>query len=137
MPTSLRALFASCLITAAALGAQNNVSNGSANSSAPSRSSGFSSPRPASPSSPSAPVSPSATATDPNYRLNAGDTLMITIATQLETKATASPTISKQGDVRLPWLNDEIALEKMTVRQAERFLENLYRERKMLKAPVV
>jgi len=129
--TSLRAVLAGCLVTAAAFGAQNNAPNRSATTSpAPSRSDDASKAQ-------SSSLSTSLTATDPNYRLNAGDTLYITIGTQLETKATTSPTISKQGDVRLPWLDDEIVLEKKTVREAERFLEQLYRDRKMLKAPVV
>jgi protein involved in polysaccharide export with SLBB domain len=132
MPTSLRAFLAGCLITATAIGAQNNAApSGSGNSpSAPSRSDDFS--KAQSPSS-----SVGGTATDPNYRLSAGDTLFISIGTQLETKATTSPTISKQGDVRLPWLNDEIVLQNKSVREAERFLEKLYRDRKMLVAPVV
>ncbi|MEO7412329.1 MAG: polysaccharide biosynthesis/export family protein [Opitutaceae bacterium] len=77
--------------------------------------------------------------TDPSYRLNNGDTLYISIGTRsnpLETSA--APTIGKQGDVRLPWLReDEIPLAGKTVREAERFLEKLYKEQKMLNNPVV
>lgn len=48
-----------------------------------------------------------------------------------------SQTISRNGDVRLPLIKDEITLAGKTVREAERFLENLYRDKKLLKAPVV
>jgi protein involved in polysaccharide export with SLBB domain len=78
-------------------------------------------------------------ATDPTYRLNNGDTVYITIGTRSNPSETAvARTIAKRGDIRLPWLlEDEVQLEGKTVREAERFLEKLYKDRKMLKNPVV
>lgn len=76
----------------------------------------------------------SSTATDPNYRLGSGDTVVFGIRGQ---DVSDSQTISRNGDVRLPLIKDEVPLAGKTVREAERFLENLYRERRLLRNPVV
>jgi protein involved in polysaccharide export with SLBB domain len=128
MSTSLRIFAVSCMLTTMVVAAQNN--SAASSSTNPSNASRFDEGKSQFPSVPSS--------TDPSYRLNAGDTLYITIGTQTNpAEGSASETISKKGDVRLPWLDDEIELEKKTVREAERYLEKLYRDRKMLKAPVV
>lgn len=77
---------------------------------------------------------PSAMATDPSYRLSAGDTILFNVYNQ---ELTTTQTIGRGGDVRLPLIQDEIILSGKTVREAERFLENLYRDKKLLKKPVV
>ncbi|HEX2853364.1 MAG TPA: polysaccharide biosynthesis/export family protein [Opitutaceae bacterium] len=74
-------------------------------------------------------------ATDPNYRLGLGDTVIFGVRGQGD--LSASETISRNGDVRLPLIKEEITLAGKTVREAEHFLENLYRDKKLLKAPVV
>jgi polysaccharide export outer membrane protein len=80
---------------------------------------------------------PILTATDPSYRLIAGDTIYITISTQSnQSEVNAAQTIGHAGDVRLPWIKDEVLLGGKTVREAERFLETLYKDRKLLKSPV-
>lgn len=73
--------------------------------------------------------------TDPSYRLNSGDTILFGVYQQED--LAASQTIGRSGDVRLPLIKEEIILGGKTVREAERYLENLYREKKLLKAPVV
>lgn len=133
MPTSLRIIFLGLLLTVSASAAQdsgsNRATNGSANSNAPRADSG---------NSPSAPVPTFNTTTDPSYKLNIGDTVYITIGTQANpTETSASATIGKRGDVRLPWIDEEVLIDGKTVRDSEHFLENLYKERELLKRPVV
>lgn len=73
-------------------------------------------------------------ATDPNYRLSAGDT--VAIAVYGEPELAATQTIARSGEVRLPLIG-EIILTGKSVREAERALEETYRSREFLKAPVV
>ncbi|MBC8038979.1 MAG: polysaccharide biosynthesis/export family protein [Opitutaceae bacterium] len=75
-----------------------------------------------------------ASATDPNYRLSAGDTVAIAIYDEPELAATQ--TIARTGEVRLPLIG-EIILTGKSVRDAERLIEENYRKREFLKAPVV
>lgn len=78
---------------------------------------------------PAAPV-----ATDPGYRLSAGDTVDISIYDEPELAATQ--TIARSGKVRLPLIGEIVLLGK-SVREAETALEETYRRREFLKAPVV
>jgi polysaccharide biosynthesis/export protein len=73
--------------------------------------------------------------TDPNYRLGAGDTVWFSVWGQQDLDA--SQTISRSGDVRLPLIKEDVVLAGKTVRQAERDLEKLYRDKELLKKPVV
>jgi protein involved in polysaccharide export with SLBB domain len=82
----------------------------------------------------SEPPSTSSTVTDPNYRLGLGDTIVFSVRGQ---DVSDSQTISRKGDVRLPLIKEEVSLAGKTVREAERFLENLYREKRLFKNPVV
>jgi polysaccharide biosynthesis/export protein len=75
-----------------------------------------------------------ATATDPNYRLGAGDTVVLSIYGQ---DLSAQQTISRSGDVRLPLIKEVVPLAGKTVREAEAELEKLYREKELYNAPVV
>lgn len=73
-------------------------------------------------------------ATDPGYRLSAGD--IVQIAVYNEPDLAATQTIARSGEMRLPLIG-EIILAGKSVREAERAIENTYKERKFLKAPVV
>jgi len=72
--------------------------------------------------------------TDPSYRLSTGDTISVSIFNEAE--LAASRTIGDAGEVRLPLIG-EIILRGKTLRDAERVLETTYRERKLLRTPVV
>ncbi len=72
--------------------------------------------------------------TDPSYRLSVGDTISITVYN--EPDLAAVKTIARTGEVRLPLIG-EVAIIGKSVREAERALEALYRERQFLKEPVV
>lgn len=86
------------------------------------------------PTTPSAPTG----VTDPSYTLNKGDTVFVSIGTRTNaSEATATETIGKRGDVRLPWIEEEVILNGRTVRETERYLENLYKERNLLNRPIV
>jgi polysaccharide biosynthesis/export protein len=78
------------------------------------------------------PVTPSAT--DPSYHLTAGDTVAISVYNEPDLAITQ--TLGRTGEVRL-YLVGEIILSGKTVREAEHLLETTYRERQLLKAPVV
>lgn len=73
--------------------------------------------------------------TDPSYRLSPGDTISISV--QGEPDLTTAPTISRSGEIRLIYISDDIVITGRTVRETEHFLENLYREKKLLKSPVI
>jgi polysaccharide export outer membrane protein len=82
------------------------------------------------------PAAPAKTAaTDPSYRLSPGDNIIVTVTGQAD--MSASETLSRTGDIRLPMITEEVKLSGKTVREAEHFLDNLYRDKKLLKAPVV
>jgi len=74
-------------------------------------------------------------ATDPGYRLSAGDE--ITIVVHGEDDISVARRIDKKtGIVRMPLIN-EVALADKTVSEAETFIEQLLIERKLLKKPLV
>jgi len=77
---------------------------------------------------------PSSTTTDPNYRLNAGDTIGMSIFE--EPDLAASQVIARSGEVRLPLIG-EVKLIGKSVREAERLLESTYVKRQFLRDPVV
>lgn len=90
------------------------------------------------PSSAPANAIPLLTTTDPSYRLLAGDTIVVTVSTRSnKIEHSSNQTIAQTGDVRLPWIDKEIAVEGKSVREAERFLEKLYQDQGLLKSPVV
>lgn len=91
-------------------------------------------PVPAAEPAPVVAVLPPPPATDPNYRLNPGDTLTITVYN--EPDLTVSQTIARSGEVRLPLIG-EIILTGMSVREAEHALEKTYQEREFLRKPLV
>lgn len=72
--------------------------------------------------------------TDPAYRLNPNDVIAINVYGEPEL-ATAQK-IDSDGEVRLALLGD-IRLAGRSVREAERYLEQLYIERKLLRRPLV
>lgn len=74
-------------------------------------------------------------ATDPSYRLSPGDTIAVSI--QGEPDMNTTQTISRGGDVRLVYLTNDVSITGKTVRDAERYLEDLYRKKNVLKKPVV
>lgn len=81
---------------------------------------------------------PANLATDPSYRLIAGDTVHITVSTESnQVETSAAQTIGHSGDIRLPWIKELIKLGGKSVREAEHYLETLYRDKKLLNAPVV
>jgi polysaccharide export outer membrane protein len=80
------------------------------------------------------PAPTTAAITDPNYRLNAGDTISVTVYN--EPDLSAAQTIARSGEVRLPLIGEIILLGK-SIREAERAVENTYTSREFLKTPVV
>lgn len=108
----IRLVLFSCLFLTAALQAQNAPTN----------------PSPATPP-------PATTAdTDPSYRLAPGDSVSINI--YAEPEMSASQRLDVTGILRLPMIG-EIKLGGLSVREAEKTLEKLYRDRELLKAPLV
>lgn len=84
---------------------------------------------------PTTPPIPSPTGeTDPGYKLTIGDSVSVNVYG--EGDMSASQRLDTNGKLRLP-LVGEIKLSGMTVREAEDSLEKLYRERELLKAPLV
>lgn len=89
----------------------------------------------ASAAEPLAPVpSATATVTDPSYHLSPGDTVSISVYNEPE--LAVSQTLGRVGEVR-PHLIGEITLGGKTVRESELALEAIYRERQLLRNPVV
>ena len=86
------------------------------------------SPLPAPP--PSSPIGE----TDPGYKLTVGDS--ITVNVYGEGDMSASQRLDSNGKLRLPMIG-EIKLNGLSVREAEDALEKLYRERELLKSPLV
>lgn len=76
----------------------------------------------------------SAQATDPNYILTGGDTILISI--QGEPELSTTQLIDKSGNCRLS-LVGELSLVGKTVADAEREIERTYVKKEMLKAPSV
>ncbi|MBC7365568.1 MAG: polysaccharide biosynthesis/export family protein [Undibacterium sp.] len=86
----------------------------------------------------SEPVAPSlrtpSAVTDPSYHLSPGDTVGITVYN--EPDLAINQTLGRAGEARA-YLIGEITLGGRTVREAEVALERIYRERELLKNPVV
>jgi polysaccharide export outer membrane protein len=87
---------------------------------------------PARAADPSVPAQ-SGAAMDPSYRLGPGD--LVTVRVYGEELDTSQP-LDDAGKLRLPLL-DEVKLSGQTLREAERTLQWLYREREFLKNPMV
>jgi polysaccharide export outer membrane protein len=84
---------------------------------------------------PAPPAPPTSTAeTDPSYRLTPGDSISVNV--YAEPEMSAAQRMDVNGVVRLPLIG-EIKLGGKSVREAEKTLENLYRQRELLKAPLV
>lgn len=79
-------------------------------------------------------TSPVSLATDPGYRLSAGD--QIAISVYGEPDFTANQLIDRDGVVRLPEIEDT-KLAGLSVRDAERAIQNIYVEKQILKKPRV
>jgi protein involved in polysaccharide export with SLBB domain len=77
---------------------------------------------------------PSAGETDPSYRLSVGDSVAVSVYGEPE--MSASQRLDSTGKLRLPLIG-EIKLTTLSVREAEDALEKLYRERELLKSPLV
>jgi protein involved in polysaccharide export with SLBB domain len=75
------------------------------------------------------------TPTDPNYKLSPGDSIVVVVTNQND--MSASETLGRSGELRLPMIKEEVFLSGKTVREAEYYLEGLYKEKKLLKRPVV
>jgi polysaccharide export outer membrane protein len=90
---------------------------------------------PPAPTTPAAPLPPPAASdTDPSYRLTVGDSIAVNVYG--EGDMSASQRMDSNGKLRLPMIG-EIKLDGMSVREAEEALEKLYRERELLKQPLV
>lgn len=87
------------------------------------------SPAPASP-----PPLPAANDTDPAYKLAVGDSVAVNVYG--EPDMSASQRIDPAGQLRLPMIG-AVKLAGLPVREAEDTLERLYRDRELLKAPLV
>ena len=85
---------------------------------------------------PAGPAAPSvaSVATDPSYHLSPGDTVSITVYNEPDLAITQ--TLGHAGEMRL-YLIGEITLGGKTVSEAEDALEKTYRDRQLLKDPVV
>lgn len=77
---------------------------------------------------------PVANDTDPSYRLTAGDS--VTVNVYGEPDMSAAQRLDTTGILRLPMIG-EVTLGGLTVREAEANLESLYKERELLKSPLV
>jgi polysaccharide export outer membrane protein len=83
---------------------------------------------------PSTAAAPAPGDTDPSYHLAAGDSVAVTIYNEPE--MSSAQRLDNGGTLRLPMIG-EIKLAGLTVREAEESLEKLYRERELLKGPLV
>lgn len=80
-----------------------------------------------------APLPPENT-TDPSYRLVPGDSVAVNV--YAEPDMSAAQRLDADGVLRLPMVG-EVRLGGLTVREAENELERIYRNRELLKAPLV
>ena len=76
---------------------------------------------------------PRTSGVDPSYRLGPGDIVSVHVYGE---DMDVSQQIDAAGNLRLPLL-DEVTLSGKTLRDAERYLQQLYRERNFLKSPMV
>ncbi len=88
---------------------------------------------------PAPPAAPGSTVgsndnTDPAYRLTAGDSVIVSVYGEPDMSATQR--LDATGVLRLPMLG-EVKVSQLSVREAEHLLEHLYRERELLKDPLV
>lgn len=88
---------------------------------------------PAAPAGPATTL-PMANDTDPSYRLTVGDSVSVNVYG--EPDMSAAQRLDTTGILRLPMIG-EVKLGGMSVREAENVLERMYRERELLKAPLV
>jgi len=72
--------------------------------------------------------------TDPSYRLVPGDSVSVNV--YAEPDMSAAQRLDSDGILRLPMVG-EVKLGGLTVREAENELERIYRNRELLKAPLV
>ena len=72
--------------------------------------------------------------TDPSYHLTVGDSVAVNVYG--EPDMSASQRLDSTGKLRLPMIG-EIKVSGLSVREAEKTLEQMYRERELLKAPLV
>lgn len=79
-------------------------------------------------------AAPIANETDPSYRLTVGDSIAVNVYG--EGDMSASQRLDSNGKLRLPMIG-EIKVSGLSVREAETALEKLYRERELLKSPLV
>lgn len=77
---------------------------------------------------------PYATDTDPSYHLTVGDSVSVNVYG--EPDMSASQRLDSSGKLRLPMIG-EIKVSGLSVREAEKTLEQMYRERELLKSPLV
>lgn len=82
---------------------------------------------------PVAATPPPSAVVDPSYRLGPGDVVSIHVYGE---ELDASQELDDAGKLRLPLL-DEVKLSGQTLRESERSLQWLYREREFLKNPMV
>lgn len=83
---------------------------------------------------PAAPAEPAPPPTDPAYKLVAGDLIAITIFG--ESDLSLAQKVDNEGRIRLALVGD-LAIAGRSVREAERIIENLYVERRILRKPMV
>jgi protein involved in polysaccharide export with SLBB domain len=79
------------------------------------------------------PPAPPAEAVDPSYRLGPGDLVSVHVYGE---DLDVTQQLDASGKLRLPLL-DEVKLAGQTLREAERSLQWLFRERELLKTPMV
>jgi polysaccharide export outer membrane protein len=80
------------------------------------------------------PPAPDAPRTDPAYRLIAGD--QVAISVYGESELSISQKLDTEGRIRLALVGD-LALAGLSVREAERTIEKLYVDRRILKQPMI
>ena len=88
---------------------------------------------PAAPTTPAAQL-PAGGETDPSYRLTVGDSVAVNVYG--EPDMSASQRLDSSGKLRLPMIG-EVKVAGLSVREAEEQMEKLYRERELLKTPLV
>lgn len=72
--------------------------------------------------------------TDPGYRLSKGDEIAVVVFN--ESEFSNAQRIDNRGIIRLPYAG-EISIANRTVREAERYLEGLLVDKKLLREPMV
>jgi len=72
--------------------------------------------------------------TDPSYHLTVGDSVSVNVYG--EGDMSASQRLDSSGNLRLPMIG-EVKVSGLSVREAEKTLEKLYRDRELLKSPLV